>query len=331
MSSSSTSTNIPLASQTTNDLSLFQTPWTIVYLGICITLSIVLALAIFLPLGFSAASDRVFGFEVLISGMLGDIVFTRLFHRRMMLLRGVRVPAIVIWPILGIALMLGALVLKQPSSAEGVVEGKTVDTTEPPIASGARLTLLPVSAKMMQVSDQQICSEEIARQAVQVVLVAFILPSRFEYAVNNHVFGDSPEEVAQCLRLWARIGTARVVHAAPAEPSIGQLANRRAEEILAKGGPDFRSQVSNDFGGDYSALAVLYLSEIADFYADAYNGDWSAAAQTQYAQYVGLHTLLLGSMDSETSGWYLRWVSATIDDYTPILARALMQAEAAQN
>lgn len=81
----------------------YITPWIPVYTLFCVLGSIPF-LAFTIPLGLSVANDQVFGILVTVGGPLGDFMFRKIFKRMMLLIGSVQ--AILVWPIIGVFVMI---------------------------------------------------------------------------------------------------------------------------------------------------------------------------------------------------------------------------------
>ena len=172
------------AKELTNE-AIFTTPMTAIYIGICVVVSIVIAVLIFLPLGYSARSDRVFGVEVMIAGVIGDWLYRRIFRRRMTVLPRVNWPAYLIWIVLGGALAIGAFSLKagalELDPQQGIAPQKQVAAVQPPV-----------------------CSVETSQRLAHLVLTASLFPERLSPMIQRGGLGPSPDPVVACARLLSR-------------------------------------------------------------------------------------------------------------------------------
>ncbi len=83
----------------------FIGPWNPVYIITCGVVSGVPFFIGFL-LGFSVASDVVFGLYVIIGGFFGDMVFTRIFRKAMRPFPGLKVRFRYLWLIIGPLVMI---------------------------------------------------------------------------------------------------------------------------------------------------------------------------------------------------------------------------------
>jgi len=81
----------------------YKTPWLPVYTAFCVLGSFPFLLVTY-PLGYSVASDAVFGLLVMLGGPLGDYLFRLATKRRMYLIGEVQ--AMWIWPAIGLLVML---------------------------------------------------------------------------------------------------------------------------------------------------------------------------------------------------------------------------------
>lgn len=61
---------------------------------------LVIGVSVRFVLGYSAASDRVFAIEALVSGVLANLVIRYAMHRRLMLIPKLPIPFIYFWPLL---------------------------------------------------------------------------------------------------------------------------------------------------------------------------------------------------------------------------------------
>lgn len=96
-----------MRNQETNDTKWvsFIGPWNIVYIITCALVSGVPFLIGF-ALGFSVASDVVFGVYVIIGGFFGDMLFTRVFGKTMMPFSGLKIRFRYLWLLIGPLVML---------------------------------------------------------------------------------------------------------------------------------------------------------------------------------------------------------------------------------
>lgn len=87
------------------ELVSFIGPWNPVYIITCGIVSGVPFLIGFL-LGFSVASDIVFGVYVIIGGFFGDMLFTRIFNKTMLPYSGLKIRFRYLWLLIGPLVMV---------------------------------------------------------------------------------------------------------------------------------------------------------------------------------------------------------------------------------
>lgn len=61
---------------------------------------VVIGVSVFLILGLSASSDRVFASEALLSGLIVDLGFRHILNRKLVLAPKLEIPFIYLWPLL---------------------------------------------------------------------------------------------------------------------------------------------------------------------------------------------------------------------------------------
>lgn len=63
----------------------FFSVWWLLYLALAIIVSLLILIAILFPLGISISSDFVFGLTAMVSFLVGDYVFKKLFKKEMLM------------------------------------------------------------------------------------------------------------------------------------------------------------------------------------------------------------------------------------------------------
>jgi hypothetical protein len=251
---------------------IFTTPMTAIYIGICVVVSIVIAVLIFWPLGYSARSDRVFGLEVMIAGVIGDWLYRRIFRRRMTVLPRVDWPAYLIWLVLGGALAIGAFSLKASAleldPQQGIASEKLVAAVQPPV-----------------------CSPETSQRLAHLVLTASFFPERLSAMIQSGALGPSPDPVAACARLLSRFLAQVANSQMQAQQALPDRAYQIGLSVEAHGGPpgiagQVRDKVQNT-AGQYALLSIMF-DELTVWYPAGWSGNWAPFRSSTLAQQAAL-------------------------------------------
>jgi hypothetical protein len=78
--------------------------WITVFVGLAIALSLI-PFCVGFSLGFSVASDVVFGFYALISGLAADLILRVKYRKTLIVWRDPRIPFVVLWAVLCLYIM----------------------------------------------------------------------------------------------------------------------------------------------------------------------------------------------------------------------------------
>ncbi len=81
-------------------ISLIKPHWHALFFVIGGAILIVIGLTLTMTTGLSAASDRIFAIEALISGLITEVIFRKALNKRLIFLESIPVPFWVFWPLL---------------------------------------------------------------------------------------------------------------------------------------------------------------------------------------------------------------------------------------